>query len=81
MKYHSAADRCFARCFDTDEECDAFCKKLRQNPIDGLCDYGLYGIHVAAAMSRKQDTSLPSLSPTLSRNYEQTHFGAVGVGE
>jgi len=38
MRYHSAADRCFARCFDTDEECDAFCKELKQNPIDGLCD-------------------------------------------
>jgi hypothetical protein len=38
MRYHSAADRCFARCFDTDEEWDTFCKKLKQNPIDGLCD-------------------------------------------
>ena len=38
MRYHSAADRCFVRCFDTDEECDAFCKELKQTPIDGLCD-------------------------------------------
>ena len=65
----------------THEECDAFCKELKQNPIDGLCDYGLYGIHVAAATSLKQDTSLPSLSPTLSRNYEQTQVEATGVGE
>ena len=38
MRYHSAADRCFAWWFDTDDECDAFCKELTQNPIDGLCD-------------------------------------------
>jgi hypothetical protein len=38
MKYHSVADRCFARCFDTDDECNAFCKKLKKSTIDGLCD-------------------------------------------
>ena len=38
MKYHSVADRCFARCFDTDDECDAFCEELKKSPIDGLCD-------------------------------------------
>ena len=68
IRYHSAADRCFVRCFDTHEESEAFCKELKQNPIHGLCDYELYVIHVAAATSRTQDTSLPSLSLTHSGN-------------
>jgi len=55
MRYHSAADGCFARCFDTDEECDAFCKDLKQNPIDGLCDcmgYMGYMLRLLRAVNR-----------------------------
>ena len=37
-RYFGAADRCFERVFDTDDECDAFGKLLRQNSIDGICD-------------------------------------------
>ena len=37
-RYFSAADRCFEGVFDTDDECDAFCKELRLNCIDGICD-------------------------------------------
>ena len=43
--------------------------------------YGLYGIHVATATNLKQDTSLPFLSPTLSRNYEQIQVETAGIGE
>ena len=81
MRYHIAVNRCFGRCFDTEEECDAFCEGLKQNPIEGLCDYGLYGIHVAAATSLKQDKSLPSLYSTLSLNYEQTQVETTGFVE
>ena len=38
LRYHSVAGTCFARRLDTDEHCDAFCKELKRNPIDGLCD-------------------------------------------
>ena len=43
--------------------------------------YGLYGILVAAASNLKQDTSLPSLSPTLSGIYEQTQVETTGFVE
>lgn len=37
-KYLSAVDMCFGRVFDKDDDCDAFYKELRLNPIDGICD-------------------------------------------
>ena len=39
MSYHSAADRCFARWFDTDHKCDSLCKELKHNQADGLYDF------------------------------------------
>ena len=39
--YFSAADRCFERVFDTDDECDAFWKEIRRNSIDGICVNGV----------------------------------------
>ena len=81
MSYHSAADRCFARCFDT-QGMWRILQGVETEPYRrSMWLYGLYGIHVAAATSLKQDTSLPSLSPTLSGNYEQTPVEATGVGE
>ena len=55
MKYYSATERCFARCFDTNDEYDAFCEELKQIPIDGLCDsmgYMEYMLRLLQALNR-----------------------------
>lgn len=36
--YFIAASRFFERCFDTCDDCDAFCKEVCQTPVDGVCD-------------------------------------------
>ena len=54
---------------------------IEKTPIDGVCDYGLYGIRVADVRSRRHYTSLPSLPHTYSRNYGQTQVETARVGE
>jgi len=43
MTRRIGADRCFAGCFDTDDECDAFCKELKQIHVTAV--RGLDRIH------------------------------------
>ena len=80
MKYYSAADTYFERWFDT-EDGDSFCKDLKRNATDSLCDYGLYGKYVAAVTSSKQNTPLPRLSHTYNLKYGQTEVEAARIGE
>ena len=85
MRYHSAADRCFARCFDTDEECEAFCKELKQNPIDGLCDsmgymeYMLRLIRPVNTIHRCHLYPLPTVETTDKRKWKRRELEIDGL--
>ena len=79
MKYHSAADRCFARCFSTNDECDAFCDELKKSPIDGLCDCMGHMEYTLRAVDRKHRCHLYCL-PTV-ETMDKTKVEAARVGD